>query len=350
MATVKCIYGPPCSGKTTFVNENANPETDLVWDFDEIKCAITKKAAHESVSEAQNDMLCWLRASYATAAAGSKAEIAWFICTKPNENIKELLGEDTEYIEMSTSEEECLERLMKDDSREDKEFFKRLIHEYFEEKSQEGRSKVMNKECEVRNFLNDVKLEKRSDEDQGMTLHGVPIVFNQATDISGLWEEVIAPDAVSEAALKDVRFLVNHDFSGIPLARSRRNTKNSTMRLSIEDDGVHMEADLDQKNPKAVELFSAVERGDVSGMSFAFIVGEDSWENLDSDYPKRIIRSIAEIMELSAVTWPAYEQTSISSRSLEGGKASLEEARAALESARKRSERIAELNSRLEEI
>jgi len=208
----------------------------------------------------------------------------------------------------------------------------------------------MNKECEIRNFVNEVKLTKRSAEDQGMTLAGVPIVFNQATDISGLWEEVIAPDAVSEEALKDVRFLVNHDFSGIPLARSRRNTKNSTMRLSIEDDGVHMEADLDQKNPKANELFSAVERGDVSGMSFAFIVGEDSWENLDSDYPKRTIRSIAEIMECSAVTWPAYESTSISARSLESGKASLEEARAALDNARKRSERIAELNSRLEEI
>lgn len=208
----------------------------------------------------------------------------------------------------------------------------------------------MNKECEVRNFINEVRLEKRSDEDQGMTLQGVPIVFNQSTDISGFWEEVISPDAVSEEALKDVRFLVNHDFSGIPLARSRRNTKNSTMRLSIEKDGVHMEADLDEKNPKAIELFSAVERSDVSGMSFAFIVGEDSWENLDSDYPKRTIRSISEIMEISAVTWPAYEQTSISSRSLESGKASLEEARAALESARKRSEQIAALNSRLEEI
>jgi hypothetical protein len=349
MATVKCIYGPPCSGKSTFVNENMNPETDLVWDFDEIKCALTKKAAHEPISDAQNDMCCWLRASFATVAADSKTDVVWFICTKPNENIKELLGKDTEYIEMDATEDECLERLMQDDSREDKEFFKRLIHEYFQNGSEEGRCKVMNKECEVRNFLNAVEIRKKDDSDK-LFLAGVPIVFNKKTDISGLWEESIDPEAVDEDTLKDVRFLVNHDFNMIPLARSRRNTKNSTMRLSIEEDGVHMEADLDEKNPKALELNSAVERGDVSGMSFAFLVDGDKWEDLDSDYPKRTITHIAEIFEVSAVTWPAYEQTSISARSLESGKASLEEARAALDNARKRSERIAELNSRLEEI
>jgi phage head maturation protease len=111
-----------------------------------------------------------------------------------------------------------------------------------------------------------------------------------------------------------------------------------------------MEADLDAKNPKAVELNSAIKRGDISGMSFAFLVDGERWDRLDSDYPKRTITHISEIFEVSAVTMPAYEQTSISSRSLESGKKSLEEARAALESAKKRSAKIAELNQRLEEI
>lgn len=207
----------------------------------------------------------------------------------------------------------------------------------------------MNKKAEVRNFLNAVEIRK-SEESEGMTLKGIPIVFNQSTDIGGLWEESIDPGAIDEETLRDVRLLVNHDFNGIPLARSRRNTKNSTMRLSIESDGVTMEADLDEKNPKAVELYSAVERGDVSGMSFAFLVDGDRWENLDSDYPKRTITHISEILEVSAVTWPAYEQTSISSRSLESGKESLADARKALESAKVRAAKIAELNQRLEGI
>lgn len=207
----------------------------------------------------------------------------------------------------------------------------------------------MNENAEVRNFLNTVEIRKKG-ESEGMTLVGEPIVFNQSTDIGGWWEETIDPGAIDEETLRDVRLLVNHDFNGIPLARSRRNTKNSTMRLSIGESAVSMEADLDEKNPKAVELYSAVERGDVSGMSFAFLVDGDKWDNLDSDYPKRTITHISEIYEVSAVTWPAYEQTSISSRSLESGKESLAEARKALESAKQKAAKIAELNARLKEI
>ena len=85
-------------------------------------------------------------------------------------------------------------------------------------------------------------------------------------------------------------------------------------------------------------------------MSFAFLVDGDEWADLDSDYPKRTITHIAEIFEVSAVTFPAYEQTSISSRSMEIGQRSLAEAREALESAREKAERIAGLNERLKEI
>lgn len=85
-------------------------------------------------------------------------------------------------------------------------------------------------------------------------------------------------------------------------------------------------------------------------MSFAFLVDGDKWDDLDSDYPKRTITHISEIFEVSAVTWPAYEQTSISARSLESGKQSLAEARKALESAKAKAAKIAELNQRLKEI
>lgn len=205
------------------------------------------------------------------------------------------------------------------------------------------------KEREIRSFLGKVE-SRAADNDDQIHLTGTPIVFNQSADIGGWWEEVIEPTAIDEETLRDVRLLVNHDSRGIPLARSRRNTPNATMRLFIRPEVVYMEADLDAKNPKAIELDSAVKRGDISGMSFAFVVDGDRWDRLDSDYPKRTITHISEIIEVSVVNEPAYSQTSISSRSLESGKKSLEEARAALDSAKMRSAKIAELNQTLKEM
>ncbi len=204
-------------------------------------------------------------------------------------------------------------------------------------------------EKEIRTYFGPVECRASEDESK-ITLVGKPIVFNQKTDIGGMWEETIAPGAVEEKTLRDVMLLVNHNFDGIPLARSRRNNKNSTMRLTINPDAVNMEADLDAKNPRAMELDSAVKRGDIDGMSFAFLVDGEIWTDLDTDYPKRTITHISEIFEVSAVNWPAYQQTSIASRSLESGKKSLEEAREALESAKAKAEKIADLNKRLEEI
>lgn len=353
MAKVKCIYGAPCSGKSTYVKENAG-KNDIVWDFDDIRSMVTLSDKHNTDStDAQNTIIKQMRYSFAKNASKNESDQAWFIVTNPTDKVRELLGEDAEYIEMEVSEQECLDRLEKDDSRKDKNLFKSLIHDYFEKKEEKSKvlikeKKMSTKSMETRTFLGAVESRERDNGD--IQIAGMPVVFNQATDIGGFWEETIAADSIDEKTLRDVRLLVNHDMSGIPLARSRRNTSNSTMRLSIEKNGIEMVADLDQKNPKAIELNSAIERGDISGMSFAFLVDRDEWEDLDSDYPKRTITHIAEIYEVSAVTWPAYEQTSISSRSLESGQKSLADARAALESARQKSKKIADLNQRLKEI
>ena len=205
------------------------------------------------------------------------------------------------------------------------------------------------KNREIRTIIG--KVERRATEDGQIRLTGQPIVFNQKTDIGGYFSEEIAPEAIEDSVLRDVCFLVNHDFSGIPLARSRNNNANSNLRFTKTDAAVDMETDLDPRNPKAVELDSAIERGDIPGMSFAFIVDGEIWTNLDSDYPNRRITHISEIFEVSAVTWPAYEGTSIQSeRSLESELESLKRAREELESARARSTKVAELNNELKEI
>lgn len=205
------------------------------------------------------------------------------------------------------------------------------------------------KNREIRSLIG--KVESRSDEDGKIHITGQPIVFNQRTNIGGYFEEEILPEAVEEKVLRDVCFLVNHDFNGIPLARSRNNNSNSNLRFTKSNFAVDMDADLDSKNPKAIELNSAIERGDIPGMSFAFVVDGEEWENLDSDLPLRRITHISEIFEVSAVTWPAYEGTSIQTeRSLESELESLNKAREELESARARSAKVAELNNELKEI
>ena len=190
---------------------------------------------------------------------------------------------------------------------------------------------------EVRAYMCDVST--RSDEIHGNILEGIPILYDTATDIGGMWKEIIDRGALDQADLKDVRFLVNHDVDSIPLARSRNNNANSTMQMTVEEDGLHIRVDLDvDGNPRAKELYSAVKRQDVSGMSFMFSIKGDKWDDLDSDYPTRHITELGKVYEVSAVTFPAYEQTSINARSLESGKASLDSAREALENARKADE------------
>lgn len=189
------------------------------------------------------------------------------------------------------------------------------------------------KKIEERAYMCDVTT--REDGEHGHVLEGTPIVIGKSTDL-GPWGEIIDAGALDHADLKDVRFLVNHDTNSIPLARSRNNNAHSTMQLLVMDDGLHIRADLDvDGNPRAKELYSAVNRGDVSGMSFMFTVNKDAWEGLETPHPTRHITEIGKVFEVSAVTFPAYEQTSINARSMEIGQASLDSAKEALENAKK---------------
>lgn len=185
-----------------------------------------------------------------------------------------------------------------------------------------------------RNYEFEVRAEK--DDEQGNIVVGRPIVYESKTDIGGWYEEIIERGALDKTDLKDVRFLVNHDTSKIPLARSRKNTKNSTMQLSVDNDGMSIRVTLDtENNTEARNLYSAIQRGDITGMSFMFGIDDEEWENLDSDYPTRHIKSISTVVEVSAVTFPAYESTEISARD----KGALDNARSALDNARQPKQR-----------
>ena len=175
------------------------------------------------------------------------------------------------------------------------------------------------------------EIRAENDDKHGDHITGRPIVYNSKTDL-GYFDEIIEAGALDKSDLRDVRFLINHNTDMIPLARSRRNNENSTMQLIPDGEGMGIRVNLDtENNSEARNLYSAIKRGDISGMSFMFTIDGEEWEGLDGDHPTRHIKNIGKVFEVSAVTFPAYEATEISARD----KRALDNAKEALEKAKR---------------
>lgn len=118
---------------------------------------------------------------------------------------------------------------------------------------------------------------------------------------AGGFNELIKAGAFDKSVAEkdDVRFLLNHD--GVPLAR----TKSGTMTLEADDVGLLVDADLDPGSPIVASLRSAMERGDMDQMSFAFTVTRQTWS---PDYSERHITEV-KLFDVSVVTYPANDQT-----------------------------------------
>ena len=160
---------------------------------------------------------------------------------------------------------------------------------------------------EKRAYTSDVSAE-------GNEITGNPAVCGVRTRMYD-YIEIIEPGALTEADISDVLLTVNHNLNDIPLARSRGGQPGETMQLTVDNYNCRITAQLDvENNPQARALHSAVSRGDITGMSFMFHVKEDSWER-ENDVLVRHIQKIDKIIDVSAVTIPAYPSTSISARS-----------------------------------
>ena len=151
-------------------------------------------------------------------------------------------------------------------------------------------------------------IEFRAD-DGTFAIHGYASTFDTPYPIAGGperggWSEVVARGAYDKALSErdDVRLLNNH--SGFPLAR----TKSGTLLLRADSVGLFTDApSLDLRNPAAQELRSALERGDVDEMSFAFRVTRQSW---NADYTERVIQEVR-LFDVSVVTYPANPATAV---------------------------------------
>ena len=119
--------------------------------------------------------------------------------------------------------------------------------------------------------------------------------------------EVIEADAFNQTDISDVVFNVNHGDGNHAVAR----TRNNTLKLDKQDDGIHCTVYLDKSNPRCVQVYKDVSSGLLDRMSFAFTIKDEEFDKNENCYH---IKSIDKVFDVSAVEFPAYESTSISAR------------------------------------
>jgi len=153
------------------------------------------------------------------------------------------------------------------------------------------------------------RIEIRAEGDEPSRLTGHAAVFNEEANIGGWFIERIAPGAFAKSISRgdDVRALWNHDPSAV-LGR----TRNGTLTLREDERGLHVEI-YPPDTQLGRDVVTLVKRGDVSQMSFGFRVVAEKWEDRDGTEVRTILE--ADLFDVSPVTFPAYEGTSISARS-----------------------------------
>ena len=163
-----------------------------------------------------------------------------------------------------------------------------------------------------------VTLEKREAEGESRKISGYAAVFEQKTKIGTWYEEQIARGAFDECDFSRCVLNFNHDDNNL-LGR----VSSGTLKLEIDEKGLRFECELPDTTT-ANDILTLIRRGDIEGCSFAFVVRESYWEWLSDEDPaqldQRTIMKISEVFDVSVVTHPAYEQTSVDARSAEAAR------------------------------
>lgn len=176
---------------------------------------------------------------------------------------------------------------------------------------------IEEKEVQFRDFrLSNIETRANEQGQEEMIIEGIPATFNQETVLyKGMYyeaREVISPEAFNECDMSDVIFNFNH------CGRVYARTRNGSLSVWTEEDGLHMRAILMQGDNGHEELYRDIKSGLIDKMSFAFHVEESTWEykEIGDDYEveTRTITKIDKLYDVSAVDIPAYDTTSISAR------------------------------------
>lgn len=147
------------------------------------------------------------------------------------------------------------------------------------------------------------------DDSGAPTIEGYFAVFNSDYNIAPGMSESIAPGAFTEALGGDIRALVNHDTT-LVLGRN----KAGTLELREDSHGLWGSVQINPNDQAAVDLYERVKRGDVDGCSIGFDIAEEKTDFLENGDVHFTIVKIAPLYEVSACTFPAYQETNVTAR------------------------------------
>lgn len=172
---------------------------------------------------------------------------------------------------------------------------------------------IRNKQKHIRNL--GVDLQTRADEQSDKkVIEGYFAVFNSETELfAGAYEE-IAPGAFDNTLSNDIRALINHDTAFV-LGRNKSNT----LDLKVDSRGLWGSIEINENDSDAVNLYERVKRGDVDSCSFGFDILKEDTDYRDDGSIKWTIKEI-DLHEVSIVTFPAYDDTSVQARMKEAEK------------------------------
>ena len=136
-------------------------------------------------------------------------------------------------------------------------------------------------------------------------ISGYAVVFNEPSENLGGFIEYVNPDAFDNVNLSDVVALYDHNFANV-LGRTSANT----LKLNIDKKGLHFILDI-PNTTLGNDVYTNIRAGNLKGMSFGFTVNSDEWGKETDDTPKRTINSVGALYEVSVVTMPAYQETTV---------------------------------------
>ena len=153
------------------------------------------------------------------------------------------------------------------------------------------------------------QLKIRENDGGGASIAGLAVPYGKQSEEMWGFREIIAPGAfaASLSGGRDIRCLWSHD-AGKPLGR----TSNNTLRLRDAPEGLSFDCDLSATS-WSMDAREAIKRGDVTGMSFGFIVRKDDWAFVDDTTVRTVLE--ADLFEVSPVSFPAYPDSSVEARS-----------------------------------
>jgi uncharacterized protein len=318
--SVVVVFGPPGSGKSTYVEKHRG-ENDVTFDFDSIMQSLSGKPSHQ-----KNDNLI----SYCTdirrlildkSLRQPKVDKTWIVVTGPDDDFRDSLRDvPVQYIEMETPKEECLKRVAEDPLRQDVlEETKEVIERYFEKRSSPVSNNVERRyigsfSSVERADPSLLGVERRADPQTGKTqtyISGYAAKFGQNSLLLGDFIERIAPTAFEIVEKRE-------DFDGKPLeTRCLFNHSPdhllgrfpNTLRMWVDEVGLRYECLLPESRQDLAEL---IERGDLAGSSFSFVVsdGGERWTTEDGQ-SVRVVTKIKSLIDVSPVTYPAYDSATV---------------------------------------